>query len=287
MIGRRAILGLWLLSISLFCAFEAQGALAAASGTTAFTCVEVGAGKGDFKDAHCDENVGANNGSFAHKALTETPTSEVEITNAETKNVTKESTNAIFKGEVALTSTEITCTSVRAVGTITNGLEGENHTVTFDNGKGEPDLIMYAGCTVQKPLNCTISDSVTKVTGNIDMSVIGISSATLGSSKTEMGVSFAPAAGKVLSSITYSGASCGLAKQTFVFEGSLVATGITGGGACVVPPHSGATLTFTEAMTKGPLQLGGKAASLSSSVTLKMKGGNPISLTTPPFTEIP
>jgi hypothetical protein len=284
MIGRRAVIGLSLLCALLFSAIVAQGASAATNGQTAVTCVPVEAKKGDFEDAHCDKNVGTNLGSFAHKALTANPTTEVEGTNAGTKNSTKESTSAVLKGEAALAKVEITCTGVASVETIENKLVGEHHEVV---GKG-PNAgggfdIKYTGCTVQKPsTKCTI------VGGAITAKATAVTSETIGKEKNEMGVVFSPevVGGATLPFVEISfagGAECALNGQTFPVQGSAAGVG--------TPPStsgfSGATVNFTDARTTETLKFGGKPAGLDSVVTVKMKGGNPIATTTPPFTVAP
>jgi hypothetical protein len=88
MIGRRAVVGLSLLSALLFCAFAAQSASAAlktSTNTTGFTCVKGVTEKGDFKDEHCDEtNVGK--GAFKHELIPLNTTTEVEFSNEKSQN---------------------------------------------------------------------------------------------------------------------------------------------------------------------------------------------------------
>jgi hypothetical protein len=284
MIGSRAAIGLSLLCALLFSAFAVQSASAATSGQTAVTCVEVGAGKGDFKDAHCDENVGANNGSFAHKALTANPTTEVEGTNAGTKNATKESTPAVLRGEAALSKVEITCTGVNSVETIENTLVSEHHGV-FGKGPnaGGGFSITYTGCTVQKPsTKCTIAG------GTFVAKATTATSKSIGPAKNEMGVVFSrefiEEEVRPLAEITFAGgAECPLNGQTFPIQGSFAGVGTPVNTSA----HGGATVNFTEARTKEFLKFAGKPASLTSVVTVKMKGGNPIATTTPPFTVAP
>jgi hypothetical protein len=288
MIGRRAVIGISLLCALLFSAVVAQAASAATSGQTAVTCVAVGESKGDFKDAHCDEKVEASKGSFAHKALTANPTTEVEGTNAGTKNATKESTPAVLKAEAALSKVEITCTGVNTVGTMENKLVGEHHEVL---GKG-PNAgggftVTLSGCTVQKPsTKCTV--------GEIKVKATAASSEAIGPAKNEMGIVFNPevvgGSTQPFTEITFGGgAECALNGQTFPIVGSFAGVGTPGsGGPCIEsPPHSGATVNFTDARTTETLKFGGKPAGLESAVTVKMKGGNAITTTTPPFTVAP
>jgi len=284
MIGRRAVIGLSLLCALLFSAVVAQGASAATGGQTAVTCVPVEANKGDFKDAHCDEFAGTNKGSFAHKALTANPTPEVEGTNAGTKNATTESTPAILRGEAALSKVEITCTGVNSVQTLENKLVGEHHeAVGSGPNAGGGFNIVYTGCTVQKPsIKCTI------VGGTITAKATAATSETIGAGKNEMGVVFSPevigGTTQPFVEITFGGgAECALNGLTFPVQGSAAGVGTPVNTA----NHSGATLNFTEARTKETLKFAGKPAGLTSVVTVKMKGGNPITTTTTPFTVAP
>jgi hypothetical protein len=289
MIGSRAVIGLSLLCALLFSAFAVQSASAATSGTTAVTCVPVGEGKGDFKDAHCDEKVELNKGSFAHKELTANPTTEVEGTNAGTKNKTAESTTAVLEGEAALSKVEITCTGLNWVQTLENKVVGEHHEAVGKGANaGGGFSIVYSGCLVDKPANCTVKDRITNVEKVIDFRVTTATSETVGAGKNEMGVVFSPevigGVTQPLAEITFGGGvTCPLNGQSFPFQGSFVGTGAPASTAV----HAGATVNFTAAMTKETLKFAGKAASLTSVGTVKMKGGNPIALTTPPFTVAP
>jgi hypothetical protein len=284
MIGSRAAIGLSLLCALLFSAFAVQSASAATSGQTAVTCVSVGESKGDFKDAHCDENVGESKGSFAHKALTANPTTEVEITNAGTKNKTSESTSAILKGEAATSKVEIACTGVSSVQTIENKLVGEHHEVLGKGANaGGGFNVTLSGCTVQKPsTKCTIPG------GTIVAKATEATSETIGSGKNEKGVVLSP---EVIEGVTQpfaeitfgGGAECACNGLTFPFQGSVAGVGTPPNGSA----HSGATVNFTEARTKETLKFAGKAASLAGVVTVKMKGGNSLATTTPPFTVAP
>jgi hypothetical protein len=282
MIGRRAVIGLSLLCALLFSAFAVQSASAATTGTTAFTCVKVtGAATGDFKDAHCDEtNIGK--GEYVHEPLTTNPTA-IESTNEKTKEKTLQSTPAVFKGEAALSKVEITCTTVKATGSIENGEEevggNKKHIIRIHNGeKGKVFSTTYSGCTVQKPsTKCTVTDPVTKKAGTVVVKATAVSSETVGAGKNEMGLVFSPAAGTPFAELLFEGAECALATgKGFPVEGSAVGTGTPVNTAI----SAGATVIFTEAMTKETLSFGGKAATFTSAVTTRMVGGEPISATT-------
>lgn len=264
MIRRRPVAGLLLLCALLFSAFAAQSA-SATPGTTAFTCSS-GAAIKDFSDAHCDS--GTSEGSFGHIEVGPEQEVEIEITNAKTKNETKESTPAILKGTVFGVPGEITCTTVAGTGKSENVVIGE-----VEQNEGTNLAIKYTACTVNKPTNCKVKEPI-EVTGS------SITVENLGASKTEMGVEFKPKE-KTLSEITFEGASCVIKGQTFKVEGSLVATGSRGDTEATT--SSGGTLGFTNAMTKETLKLGGSAAEFSSTFTVNMKVEGevkPLTLTT-------
>ena len=94
MIGRKAVIGLSLLSALLFSAFAVQSASAlvvkVSKNTTAFTCVKTEPNKGDLKDAHCDEKVDPNKGEYKHDAIALNTTTTVAATN---QGVTKRQKN--------------------------------------------------------------------------------------------------------------------------------------------------------------------------------------------------
>jgi len=267
MIGRKATVGLALLCALLFSAFAAQSA-SAVKGTTAFTC-DSGAATKDFADEHCDREVGPPEAAFGHTEIKEGTKTEIEATNNKTKNETKESTPAILKGTAGGAATEITCTVVSATATTTN----EEVAKVMQNS-GEKLNAKFEKCTVQKPAKCTVKEPIEVKNGTT------ITLNNQGTSKTEMGLEFKPEAGKPFTSITYEGAECGLKGNTLNVEGTAVGTGSRGSTETV--SSSGATLLFTNSMTKETLTFGGKAAEFSSSNTIIMKeaSGKPITLTT-------
>jgi hypothetical protein len=277
MIGRRSAVGLSLLCALFFCAFAAQGASAA--GTTAFTCVPNGGNK-DFSDAHCDTEVPAGTGSFGH-VLIPAGLTYVHLNNAKTKNATTEAEPFVLKGKAFLVKNQITCTTANGEAKLKNEeVAGEMVVKGEEKQAGEPEsmgTVSYTGCTVQEPANCTVKEPI----------VAGGSSITrtnLGAGKNEMGVEFKPRAGKAFTEITFEGASCGIKGLTAKVEGTAIATG--GRGSTNAVTSSGATLVFTEAMTKETLKFGGEPASVSGKLTVSMANEstgateNPITLTT-------
>ena len=98
-----------------------------------------------------------------------------------------------------------------------------------------------------------------------------------------MGVEVKPPGGKPFTEITFEGAECVLKGKKFPVEGTAIGTGSRGGTETV--SSSGATLLFTNSMTKEALKLAGNVAEFSSTITVKMKEKageetNPIVLTT-------
>lgn len=86
MTGRRAIVGLTLLSALIVCAFAAPNAMAV-QGTTAYTCKpepNPGAGTKGFKDEHCTEAVTGTKANWVHEEIKPDTKTEVTATNNET-----------------------------------------------------------------------------------------------------------------------------------------------------------------------------------------------------------
>lgn len=263
MIGRKAVVGLALLSALLVCAFVAQSASAAAAvNTTAVTCVK-GGGDKDFKDAHCDENVGKDKGEFGHVAIAVGTKTTVSVTNAGTANATKEAAPTILKGTVFGVKNEITCKTVSGEGELTN----EEPSAKVHKFTGTVTA-KFTSCTVNKPaIGCKVKEPIS-VTSKVE----GVEG--LGPEKNTMGQEFKPAAGETFSELTLEG--CFIA-GTYKTTGTAIGTG-TGSPSA---KFSGATNVFTNAMTKETLKLAGNPAEISSSTTVTMSGGgNPIALTT-------
>jgi hypothetical protein len=239
-----------------------------AKGTTAFTCVKNG-GNLDFKDAHCDEATTPGTGEFGH-VLIPAESTTVQLTNDKTKNNTTEHTPFVLKGELSLAPARITCTHANGEAKIKNEEVGGVMQVKGENG----GFLNLTTCTVQEPLNCTVKEPIVWQFASTTKTNINTN---------EMGVEFKPAAGSVFTEITYEGASCGLKGKTFKVEGSMIATGRRGSTEAVT--SSGATLEFTNAMTKSTLKLGGKVAEVEGTLTLAMTNAsketeNAITLTT-------
>jgi hypothetical protein len=253
--------------ISMLCAFlllssAAQGASGfPAENTTAVTCVSKG-GAEDFNDAHCDSKTGGF-GKFGHVAIKTGEATSVALTNAKTQNNTLEASPAILKGTIFGVKTEIVCKTVSGEGTLTN----EEPVPKLHRFKASLKTKLNS-CTVAKPagFGCKVKEII-----ELGSTVEGVEHLAGGIG--EMGLEFRPTAVN-FDSITIEG--CFLA-GTFPLGGTAVATG----APLATEKHSGATLIFTNAMTKETLKFGGNPAEFSSSTTLTMaSGGNPIAFTT-------
>lgn len=261
---RKAVAGLSLLSALLFCALAAPGASAAhiSENTTAFTCVK-GGGSLDFSDAHCDVTTTPGKGEYGHVLIPEGKT-EIEVTNEKTANKTTESAVFTLKSTLSGILTHTDCSTATGTGTIENSTTGKNHKVS-----GTLNLNV-TNCTVTKPAKCSVKEPIVW-----EVNFTGVDE--LNGAEKNMGLEFAPPAGKNFTEITFEGAECALKGKTFGVSGSAIGTGGPGGNA----KESGATWVFSPEKEMQKLIWGGQPDEFSASLTPKMKGGgNPISLTT-------
>ncbi len=284
MIGRRAVLGLSLLSALLLCAFAAQSASAQkAENTTAFTCVKDGNKKGEFEDAHCDKKHPKTEGEYTHKEIAKDVTTEIEVTNEKMGAATNEKTSQVLKATVFAVKTEITCDTVKSRKTA--GVD-KNFIHNVESGAGKHTVtgegtVEYTGCKALKPAKCTVKEPII-VKGTFQ----GVEKT--GPEKNTMGIEFTPEKdkeGKALAftEITLEGAECALKGKPFKVDGTAIATANPTVGDTA--KHSGATATFTEAMTKETLKIGLNPAEHKGGFTVKMAkvegvDQNPIVLTT-------
>jgi hypothetical protein len=256
MTGRRAVVGLSLLSALLFCAFVAQSASAAkATNTTLVTCVSEPLGKGDFKDAHCDEKV-PGTGFFKHSAPVKLDqTTEVSATNSGVTNGTKDHEPAVLKSKIGLTAVEITCTKVKnnAKESLIHNAQTETtkHTIT---GTG---VTQFEECTVTKPLKCTVKQP-------IQATVTGEAVEKLGAAENEMGVELkGHGEGETFAEITFEGAECSLKGKTFKITGSVIGTSGPTTASSQTNHWSGATAVYTPEKEMQKLKLGVEKAEFS------------------------
>lgn len=271
MIGRKAIVGVSLLSALVFCAFVAQSATAApAKKTTAFTCVEFG-GLKDFEDAHCDHRVAPEQGKFGHVPIPQNQTTEVTVTNEKTGFGTVESTPTVLKFFLGIKPVEISCKTVHGVGTMHN-MEPlpQEHKVTGTL------TVKATECKVLKPMKCFVKEPIEYLT-----EFEGVEG--LGPEENTHGIEFKPHIEEegTLMTITLEGPECPFKGVVVPITGTMIATG----GPNPKEQHSGATQIFTNEMTKETLKAGGKPAEHSGALTMKMAPvegveQNPIAFTT-------
>src|ERR1043166_2552620 len=259
MIGRRAVLGLSLLSALFFCAFAAQSALAAkAVNTTMFTCVK-GGGDKDFKDSHCDEKAAGGTGEFGHVKVANGVTTEIAATNKGVTNSTKDHETAVLKSKIGLTAVEITCTTVE--NEPKNSLVHNEQTETTKHTLTGTVRTLFKECTVDKPLKCTIKEPVESNATVEAVEKLGPEENTMGVELKGEGVD------ELLASITFDGPECALKEKTVQVKGSLIATS----GPTTESPHanhwSGATAVFTPKNEMQKLKFGFETAEFSTIVT--------------------
>lgn len=271
MIGRRAVIGLSLLSALIFCAFAAQSASAEKSvNTTAFTCVKSGGSTNlDFADEHCDEPVPAGTGKWEHKKIPLDETTGVEVSSEKVTNGTKDDEPAVLKGAIGLTKTEISCTEVIDTGSTLHNVETEKkHTLT-----GEAK-VHYNKCEVLKPAKCTVKAPIVTTA-----TVVGVEK--LGAEANTMGIEYKGIGEKEnFATITFEGAECALKGQVFEVRGSVVATSGPTTASSQTNKYSGATVVFTPEKEMEKLKFGANTAEFTNIATLRMDGGDPITATT-------
>jgi hypothetical protein len=283
MIGRRATLGLSLLSALLVCALEAQSALAIeavkSKRTTAVTCVEK-PGEGDFTDAHCD-NTGKNLGKerFAHVEI-KGETKEIAATNSGVTEETKKLEPAKLRGSVPGGKTELECEIVKSKVSESSFSNTEpevgKHTIS---GTGVTE---FSKCTVKQPLNCTLAEPIiARVTGHGVEGMLGPKG-----EKNAMGAEVAGEENelkeKIFAQIEYKGEKCSLKNQTFQITGRLIATNGPTTESAQENKESGATAVYTPKFNMQELKLGANLAEFEAITTVSMNGGNPLSATTTP-----
>ncbi len=292
MIGRRATTGLALLCALMFCAFAAQSASAQvgthATNTTAFTCVNVGANKGEFKDEHCDEKVGAEKGSFAHKEFPESKaTTAIEVTNEKTSDDTTKAYSATLTVIHLGVHTEITCEVVKSKAGGKNWIQNVEkegkHTV---EGTVE---VEFTACKVLKPLKCEVTEPI-----QIIAKFKGVEGLKGSGKEKTMGVEFTQDEGKNFAELSFKnkGAEvCAFNGKTFPLTGAFTATGKPEPSA--TNKHSGATSIFVPNKTEPTgkqvkpaeemqtLKFSTSTAHFDARLTTRMaEKGNPITTTT-------
>jgi hypothetical protein len=254
MIGHR-VLGLSLLCAFLFCALAAPSAMAESKTTTAYTCAPVES-KAQFSDEHCLKGTGEGKG-FVHQELVPFSLTEITGTNEKTASETKSSTNTALKGITEGSEVEIICTGASTTGRLQNAVTEKGEMLI----EGEEIVITFTSCTVAKPAkgNCKVKGGKIETLPN--------RSTTLGKG---MAMEFFPGETPWLGEVVLEGCTNEKLNKHYKIEGTLIA------------PITGATWSTTEAQTTAEktFKVGGFNAGLETSITLRMKEGNPVVPTT-------
>jgi hypothetical protein len=292
MMGRRAVVGLSLLSVLVFCAFAAQSASAAlttSKNTTAFTCVKDPEKKGDFNKAHCDfgDTVTPGTGEYKHDLIKVGETTTIDGTN---NNVTPgplgeptaKSEPALLTGELAGAKLEIECTTVKnnTKNSWIRNAEPEKKQHTFE-GTIETE---FSTCNVKLLKSCTVAEPI--VTKAILHGVEGLEGPTKGPKgevlePNAMGVEFiGEGPEETFTEIEFKGELCALKNLKFPVKGKAIGTNGPTTESDQSNKETGSTLVFTPKFKMQELKLGPNPAEFHAIATPKMPEGNPISLTT-------
>jgi hypothetical protein len=273
MIGRRAAIGLSLLSVLMFCALAVQSASAAESkNTTAVTCVAKA--ESEFEDAHCDNKVKvAKTGSFEHVAIANGTETEIHITNEKTAENTTKPTTGTLKGILGGVELKIECTKVVTDPTNKSFIRNTDVAATKEHKVDGTAAVIFEGCTVNKPANCSIKSITTS------SKFVGVDG--LGPEKNTMGLEFKPDVGLNFASFTLEGEKCALKGKAIEVKGTAIATGQPN----PKEKWTGATIKFEPGNEMQKLEIGEKPAEFSATFTSNMvnaKGEteSPIALTT-------
>jgi hypothetical protein len=237
MIGRRSIIGAFVLCAFALSAFGAAGAQA--EGRYYMCEKNEAAGKEQFSDAHCVV-AAEGNGGFKHVEITNGTFQEYVATNAKTAKETTAAQPTTLKSTLAGVETEIECT----------GSSGEGKVINAETSASGTGTLAYTGCTVTKPAGkgCKITEGGFKTEP--------LASTTAGQPANSIKVS--PKSGETFVTIPISGCSIEALNNKFPVTGSVVTTA------------SGATVTSTEAAVTalGTLKLGGTKAGIGGAQTV-------------------
>jgi hypothetical protein len=273
MTGRRALVGLSLLCALAFTAFSAASASAATSGTTPVTCVDTSpTNNGDYTDAHCDTTSATKGtGRYSHVAIG-AETTNVVGTNEKTASSTTASTRAVFEATAGGIATKLEATTVSSTSTQKKLLTGEVHET-----KGSNIVFTFSGIAVVNPTPCTVH-SPGQPNGTVQTAPLN-SFPVNGSSPHK--VKFEPVTPPVILTLEVTGVGCPINGLVLNLTGTFL-TEPSGQHAAVGGVQSaGATLIINVTKASGQVKLGGQPASLTSVITTKMEGGNPIASTEP------
>jgi hypothetical protein len=263
MTGRRAVIGLSLLSALVFCAFAAPNAMAL-KGTTAFTCVHVLTGAQFANtDEHCAKPVGGLTEGFKHEEIAPNTKTKTTVSNTETGS---KLSFPKFKSTIAGTEFELEAGGFHSSNnSFMENKEVEKQMFTTGEGGGE-----FINVIVNKPAKCTVKNIILNEKDT----------ATTVVNATEMYGEQKAAAGGNFASFVLEGAECALKGVTIEVKGSAKYNISKEEGH-----NDGATWNFTTAGTEGTLKVGEQKAKFEGTLTPRMqpevgKEENPVSETT-------
>jgi hypothetical protein len=240
MTGRRAVIGLSLLSTLVFCAFAAPNATAVL-GTTAFKCVKTDAIGEEFSDEHCTSPQQGKAG-FTQMQITPNTEAKITVNNSVTGS---EVFSSKLRGVVSAIEFELEAGSFHScVGktTVENRYNGVKQGEAWGKFCGE-----FSTVKVNKPAKCEIEKGIVKLlesgTGKTIVKEV--------EKKQEMYIEFTPPEGKPFSEFTFAGGECALKGAKVSVTGSAKANVTTNESQT-----DGATLNFTTAQTGKTLKVG-------------------------------
>ncbi len=268
MTGRRAIIGLSLLSTLVFCAFAAPSATAVL-GTTAFKCVKTDAVGEEFSDEHCT-NQEQGKAGFTQMQITPNTEAKITVNNSVTGS---EVFNSKLRGVAAGIEFTLEASSFHSCvnkTTVENKKPGERGEAV---GKfcGE-----FSTVKVNKPAKCEIEKGIIKLlesgTGKTIVKEV--------EKKQEMYIEFIPPEGKPFAEFTFAGGECALKGTKVSVTGSAKANVTTNESQT-----DGATLNFTTAQTGKTLKAAGNEAAFEGVFTPREVSAEapPVVLTTANF----
>jgi len=274
MIGRRAVVGLSLLSALLFCAFAAQSASAVpAKNTTLVTCVKAKVAKtGDFDDEHCDKENKEKKGEWTHESISNAiKNTLLEFTNTKTIEGGKDvKVNAVFKSKAFGVEALIECEEAQGTGEATNEEPtAKEHRFTIANIE-----VKFTKCKVAKPAGCKVKEPiVAKATAEGKEGLEGPKK-----EKNAMGIEIkGSGAEETIAEVTFE-KGFGACEGTFKLKGNAIATGGPGQEENNAFKFHGATWILNSKANMESLTFGAESAELTATLTPRMT--DPVKLTT-------
>jgi len=245
MTGRRSIVFTCLLGVLIISAIAAASASAE---QLVYRCVPT-APKLQFSDAHCLNKV-SEGAKFGHEVWGTSP-GVLGATNADTASGTTAAAPSKLKGALSGVETEITCTTVGGMGSLSNGAAAFTASGTLE----------YSGCSVTKPAGkgCAVAG------GAITTKELFATN----EGQAENTFKITPQEGTEFASIKIESCSNEALNNTFPVTGS------------VIPSVSGSTVstTHTGITAQATLKFGGNKAGLEGALTFKRQTEFALALT--------